>query len=227
MAGELHSDFEPRLKSLQQLLREQYGVDTTIGSGGRSMQEQARLYAQGRTTPGPIVTHAPPGSSYHNFGAAVDLRPAGGATEAQLERALRDVFSTQASRGLAPGLTWGGTFKNLYDPLHVQLGVSLDQLRSGYKPPEGLAGLPAGRGSAPVVAASGTGPMSVADILSSGQRGTGGSPQTGLGQALEGGFALPPPPAAPPQTPPLPEFVPMQVQASELLRRFGGGRQVG
>ena len=219
----LHSDFEPRLKALQDILREQYGVDTSIGSGGRSMEEQARLYAQGRT-PGdrrPIVTHAPPGSSYHNFGAAVDLRPAGGATEAQLERALRDVFSTQAAKGLAPGLTWGGTFKNLYDPLHVQLGVPLRQLQSGYKPTEnGLASLPQSSGSG--VAASGQGSMPGSVALPQQAPASGRGTLAGLGAGL-GGFASPPPLSAPSQVPlSMPEQIP--VPLAQLLARYGGGR---
>ena len=39
----------------------------------RSFDEQAKLYAQGRTAPGKIVTKAKPGQSYHNYGLAVDF----------------------------------------------------------------------------------------------------------------------------------------------------------
>ena len=35
--------------------------------------EQAKVYAQGRTAPGKIVTHAKPGHSNHNFGVAFDV----------------------------------------------------------------------------------------------------------------------------------------------------------
>lgn len=41
--------------------------------GYRSFPEQARLYFQGRTLPGPRVTNAGPGLSLHNYGLAVDL----------------------------------------------------------------------------------------------------------------------------------------------------------
>lgn len=41
--------------------------------GLRTFEEQARLFAQGRTTPGSIVTRARPGHSFHNYGLAVDL----------------------------------------------------------------------------------------------------------------------------------------------------------
>lgn len=39
----------------------------------RSNELQAELYAQGRTKPGPIVTWAGPGSSYHNYRMAFDI----------------------------------------------------------------------------------------------------------------------------------------------------------
>lgn len=44
-----------------------------VTSGLRSMAAQAVDYAQGRTTPGPIITHARPGSSAHNYGLAIDV----------------------------------------------------------------------------------------------------------------------------------------------------------
>lgn len=48
-----------------------YGADVAVVSGLRSQAEQDRLYAQGRTTPGPIVTWTR--SSAHVTGRAVDL----------------------------------------------------------------------------------------------------------------------------------------------------------
>ena len=41
----------------------------------REGAEQAALYAQGRTTPGPIVTWAKQGESWHEKGRALDLVP--------------------------------------------------------------------------------------------------------------------------------------------------------
>lgn len=48
------------------------GVDYYAISGYRSFPEQAKLYFQGRTKPGPKVTNARPGQSAHNYGLAVD-----------------------------------------------------------------------------------------------------------------------------------------------------------
>ena len=46
-----------------------------VTQGLRSWNEQAKLYAQGRTAPGPIVTRAAPGHGWHEFGLAVDVVP--------------------------------------------------------------------------------------------------------------------------------------------------------
>lgn len=42
-------------------------------SGYRSYQQQAMIYAQGRTKPGKIVSNAAPGLSFHQYGLAIDF----------------------------------------------------------------------------------------------------------------------------------------------------------
>ncbi|OCX52655.1 hypothetical protein BEL04_14510 [Mucilaginibacter sp. PPCGB 2223] len=49
------------------------GVHPIITEGYRSFAESDKLYAQGRTAPGAIVTNAQSGSSYHNYGLAIDF----------------------------------------------------------------------------------------------------------------------------------------------------------
>lgn len=44
-----------------------------IVQGLRTIEEQNKLYAQGRTAPGPKVTNAKGGRSYHNYGTAFDF----------------------------------------------------------------------------------------------------------------------------------------------------------
>lgn len=39
----------------------------------RTFAEQDGIYAQGRTKPGPVVTYARAGQSYHNYGLAIDV----------------------------------------------------------------------------------------------------------------------------------------------------------
>lgn len=122
----LHEDFGPKLEALQALLREQYGLETKVGEGFRDPFRQGKLYQQGRSTPGPIVTNAPSGSSYHNYGAAADLVPTNMSTK-EAEALIRQAFQKTPETGL----TWGGSFKSIYDPFHVQLGVPLNTLRGG------------------------------------------------------------------------------------------------
>jgi len=50
-------------------------IPPLIYCGRRTMEEQAALYAIGRTAPGKIVTKARPGESYHNHGLAYDWAP--------------------------------------------------------------------------------------------------------------------------------------------------------
>ena len=50
-------------------------ITPLIYCGRRTMEEQAGLYAKGRTKPGKIVTKAKPGQSYHNYGLAFDWVP--------------------------------------------------------------------------------------------------------------------------------------------------------
>lgn len=59
----------------QQIVRQMQmaGRDAKISECFRSPARQAELYNKGRTSPGPIVTNAPPGSSPHQFYLAVDI----------------------------------------------------------------------------------------------------------------------------------------------------------
>jgi hypothetical protein len=50
-------------------------IEPLIYCGRRTMEEQAALYAKGRTAGGRIVTKAKPGESYHNYGLAFDWVP--------------------------------------------------------------------------------------------------------------------------------------------------------
>ena len=52
---------------------EDHGILLRITWAYRPPEEQARLYAQGRTTPGPIVTWVKPGRSLHQHRLAFDV----------------------------------------------------------------------------------------------------------------------------------------------------------
>lgn len=71
----------------------------------RTMDEQAHLYAQGRTLPGRIVTKAKPGQSPHNYGMAFDICFAG-AVPFPPESDPRWLALGQLGESF--GLSWGG-----------------------------------------------------------------------------------------------------------------------
>lgn len=77
----------------------------------RSFSRQATLFAQGRTTPGPMVTDAQPGLSVHHYGTACDCAFHGAdpyldGEPTSVRNRLWDLFGA-ACRG--EGLTWGGS----------------------------------------------------------------------------------------------------------------------
>jgi peptidoglycan LD-endopeptidase CwlK len=91
-------------------------------SGYRSFSEQAKIYFQGRTTPGAIVTNARPGFSCHNYGIAIDvvrdadltkvgLQPDWSATGYEILKEEGERLGLQVG---VPGVPGG-------DPGHVQL----------------------------------------------------------------------------------------------------------
>jgi len=123
---------ERALKLLQDV-RTELGVTLIIVHTLRTWEEQANIYAQGRTRPGPIVTKAKPGYSWHNFGLAFDV--------AVLEKGkiVWELPATTWTRigeiAEALGLVWGGWFKNLADRGHFEFhpeGQTLATLRAAH-----------------------------------------------------------------------------------------------
>jgi peptidoglycan L-alanyl-D-glutamate endopeptidase CwlK len=106
------------------------GIFLRVTSGLRDFAEQAELYAQGRTKPGAIVTNAKPGTSFHNYGLAIDV------VEIKDGKGLWDNpnWSKIASIGKTFGFAWGGDFKNLKDLPHFEYsgGQTITQLLTAY-----------------------------------------------------------------------------------------------
>ncbi len=115
------------------------GVHYYWTSGYRAHEEQAKLYAQGRTTPGPIITNSKPGSSYHNYGIASDATHDSDLKKPGLQpdwlAPHYDVLGEECAK--IPELVWGGTFTSLIDRPHVQWrlppGVGLADLSRAHK----------------------------------------------------------------------------------------------
>jgi len=103
-----------------------------IVQGLRTIDEQNALYAQGRTKPGSIVTNAKGGSSFHNYGLAIDFAilvdKDGNGTYEELSW---DIKKDNDKDGVADwleavkifeaaGWEWGGRWASIKDYPHVQ-----------------------------------------------------------------------------------------------------------
>ena len=93
------------------------GIQIRVISGFRTYEEQAALYAQGRTTPGRVITNARPGYSNHNFGIAFDV----GVFEGARYLGESPKYKAVGALGMDIGLEWGGSWKTLVDEPHFQL----------------------------------------------------------------------------------------------------------
>ena len=131
----------PRLQKLATELIQKcsaQGLQIKIGETLRTRWEQDTLYAQGRTTPGSIVTNAPGSSysSYHQWGTAFDIYRADG-RGAYYDK---DGFFTRVGAiGVSIGLEWGGNWKSIVDKPHFQLpdwGSSTSGIKKEFKTPE-------------------------------------------------------------------------------------------
>ncbi|MPM42905.1 hypothetical protein SDC9_89577 [bioreactor metagenome] len=63
------------MKSFVLKAKYRYHIDLRVTDGFRSVEEQDKLYAKGRTALGSIITKARGGCSNHNFGLAIDIVP--------------------------------------------------------------------------------------------------------------------------------------------------------
>ena len=109
-------------------------VTVEVLSGCRSWRQQAALYAQGRDKPGRIVTNAPPGSSWHNYGLAIDLGIFAGGRyldETAPTRAAR-IYRKLAAVAIKREIEWAGNWKSFQEDCHFQWtgGRTLADLRS-------------------------------------------------------------------------------------------------
>lgn len=94
------------------------GISVKIIAGNRTYQEQAELYAQGRTAPGQKVTNAQAGYSWHNFGVAWDFVVFDAKGEPLWESPLMKKCGEIAE---SLDLEWGGRWTSFQDIPHIQL----------------------------------------------------------------------------------------------------------
>lgn len=115
----LEPSFRQAVEELLTNLETVSGIKWVITSARRTMAEQKKLYDQGRSTPGEIVTKAPPGSSAHNFGLAVDLCPLDKTGECWWNAPER-YWKMMGELAEGMGLVWGGHFASIMDKPHIE-----------------------------------------------------------------------------------------------------------
>lgn len=109
------------------------GFKVKVVSGYRSIEEQDKLYKIGRYgDKRKIVTNAMGGSSYHNYGLAVDLCFV---KNEDLSWDESNNWELLGKEGKSLGLEWGGDFKSFKDRPHFQIsnGIKLSVLKQKIK----------------------------------------------------------------------------------------------
>jgi peptidoglycan L-alanyl-D-glutamate endopeptidase CwlK len=96
------------------------GVIPKYISGTRTFDEQAEIYAKGRTTPGPRVSNAKPGFSNHNYGIALDIGLFHDGKYLEDSPYYLEIGDVAAK---FPQIEWGGSWKTIKDQPHVQYKV--------------------------------------------------------------------------------------------------------
>jgi len=100
-----------------QALAQKNGIDFVITCTYRSKEEQDAIYAQGRTTPGAIVSNAKGGQSYHNWRCAFDIVPLVNGKTMWNDNTL---WLKLGQLGQSVGLEWGGSWVGFKDLPHFQ-----------------------------------------------------------------------------------------------------------
>lgn len=130
----VHPELARRIKQLDALIP---SVNLQVTAGLRTYAQEDALYAQGRTTPGPVVTDVVGGFSAHNFGYAVDVVPEDiipGQPDWDISHAAwQKILASAPTVGLAEGAKWKG---DLEDNPHLYLeelpAEPTDKMRSDF-----------------------------------------------------------------------------------------------
>jgi peptidoglycan LD-endopeptidase CwlK len=122
---QLHPKLRNKARRFLTMAKRQ-GLDLKITESTRTWQRQAELYAQGRTTPGQIVTNAKPGTSFHNYGLAFDVIDRKTGYNADWQKI--------GKIGKNAGFEWGGSWTSFVDRPHFQdkLGYTISELQKLY-----------------------------------------------------------------------------------------------
>ena len=112
----LNPKFQPAAMKLVQAAWDQ-GLPVTVTEGARGEARQNMLKAAGRS-------NAKFGSSYHNYGMAIDMAMATG------DAYDTDRLTQLGALGKKMGFTWGGDFKTLDDKPHFESPIPLASVKA-------------------------------------------------------------------------------------------------
>ena len=106
------------------------GIDVLIYCTYRDRAAQDDLYAQGRTKPGPIVTNARAGESFHNYGLAWDCVPL---LRGKPQWDDAATYARMAGIAARLGIEWAGNWRTFRETAHFQYtgGLTIADLKSG------------------------------------------------------------------------------------------------
>uniref|UniRef100_UPI0025F6DA74 M15 family metallopeptidase n=1 Tax=uncultured Gilliamella sp. TaxID=1193505 RepID=UPI0025F6DA74 len=108
-------------------------VQLRVTDGYRTIEEQNKLYDQGRKNPGPIVTKVKGGYSFHNYGLAIDVVKILDKKAIYLDSTNPDMAEI-VRIAKSYGSSWGGdwtTFKD-YPHFEFKFGFTTTQLLEKY-----------------------------------------------------------------------------------------------
>lgn len=133
--SQLYPDVAVRvIRAIQDFTALYKNTPLRVTEGIRSMERQAALYAQGRETPGKIVTWSKPGTSLHHYGLALDVCFKGADPYLEKHPDGNFLWGEYGRFSVAHGLIWGGLWDGRPDRPHVELryGLTLKDIQGLY-----------------------------------------------------------------------------------------------
>lgn len=124
---------EDAIKAYQEAVKlTPVGVHPFIVQTLRTFEEQDLLYQKGRTRPGPKVTNAKPGSSFHQYGLAIDFCLE---VNGKLKWEVNKDWMIVVECFKKYNFTWGGDWRSFKDFPHVEktFGYTWKELLAIYK----------------------------------------------------------------------------------------------
>lgn len=124
----IRSDFQAFIEHAE----DELNISLSVVQGFRTFSQQQALYEQGRTKPGTIVTWSPAGTSYHNYGLAMDVCPY---IAGKQGLDWNYDFSKLSAIAQRYNITWGGDFpkgKKDLDHFENKCGLNWRELLHRY-----------------------------------------------------------------------------------------------